>query len=57
MTCEGEWYTKGSFVPIKYKDLWQKCIRNGSQGLNVLAWTKVKHGQCEQMFALLGPKL
>lgn len=58
MTCEGEWYTKCSFLPVEYKDFWQKCIESlVAQGFNVLAWIKVKHGQCEKIFALLGPKL
>lgn len=58
MTCEVEWYTKGSFLHVEYKDFWQKRIKSlVAQGFSVLPWIKVKHGQGEQIFALLGPKL
>jgi len=58
MTCEGEWPTKGSFLPVEYRGFWQKHIKSlAAQGFSVLVWVKVKHGQCEQIFALLGPKL
>lgn len=58
MTCEGKWYTKGILIPVEYKGFWQKYIKSlVAQGFSVLVWIKVKHGQCEHIFAMLGPKL
>lgn len=58
MTCEGERYAKAGFLPVGYKDFWQKRSKSlVAWVFSVLVWIKARHGQCEQTFALLGPKL